>query len=408
MVQPVDVAGRRRADFESHRQDPPAAHGTDHSWNFAAVEIIPMQRVPPPITWPTPADIVYGTPLDDAQLNATTEVAGTFVYTPPAGTVLNAGSNQMLSVTFTPANSTTIYGPATATVPLTVLKAPSFVTWSGPAGIASGTALTAAQLNATANLPGTFVYSPVAGTILSAGSNQPLSVTFTPDDSNHQTVVTTVFVNVTATTPAVIWNVPAPIVYGAALGAGQLNASAGVPGTFAYTPAAGTILPARARTLSVTFTPTDVAYAPSSKTVPLTVLKASPVITWTTPANIVSGIALSGTQLNAVVAAPAGTLAYSPAAGTVLLAGPSQRLTVTFTPTDTANYNVVSAAGADHRGQRRGRRDAGEDRHHDRRVRSATRPGTQASRTWCLRRTATCGGSSRCRRIMTRSVIARS
>ena len=46
---------------------------TDHSWNFAAVEIIPMQRVPPPITWPTPADIVYGTPLDDTQLNATTD-----------------------------------------------------------------------------------------------------------------------------------------------------------------------------------------------------------------------------------------------------------------------------------------------------------------------------------------------
>jgi hypothetical protein len=35
---------------------------TDHSWNFAAVEIIPMQRVPPPMTWPTPADIVYGNP----------------------------------------------------------------------------------------------------------------------------------------------------------------------------------------------------------------------------------------------------------------------------------------------------------------------------------------------------------
>ena len=86
---------------------------------------MPMQRVPPPITWPTPADIVYGTPLDDAQLNATTEVAGTFVYTPPAGTILNAGSNQTLSVTFTPANSTTIYGPATATVPLNVLKAPT-------------------------------------------------------------------------------------------------------------------------------------------------------------------------------------------------------------------------------------------------------------------------------------------
>ena len=189
----------------------------DHSWNFAAVEIIPMQRVPPPITWPTPADVVYGTPLDETQLNATTEVAGTFVYTPPSGTVLNAGPNQTLSVTFTPANSTTIYGPATATVSLNVTKAPSFVTWFNPTDITYGTALGAAQLNASASLPGTFVYSPAAGAILSAGNNQPLSVTFTPDDPNYQTVVSTVFVNVTATTPVVIWNAPAPIIYGTAL-----------------------------------------------------------------------------------------------------------------------------------------------------------------------------------------------
>ena len=319
---------------------------TDHSWNFAAVEIIPMQRIPPPITWPTPADIVYGTPLDDTQLNATTEVAGTFVYTPPAGTFLNAGANQTLSVTFTPANSTTIYGPATATVPLNVLKAPSFVTWVNPADIAYGTALGAAQLNATANLPGTFVYSPPAGAILSAGNSQPLSVTFTPDDSNYQAVTTTVMINVTATTPVVIWSVPMPIVYGTALSGTQLNASAGVPGNFVYTPAAGTVLGAGSRTLSVTFTPTDTAFAPSTKTVPLTVLKATPVITWATPANIVAGTALSATQLNATVASPPGTLAYSPASGTVLPAGPAQRLAVTFTPTDTANYNVAGAAVA--------------------------------------------------------------
>jgi len=317
---------------------------TDHSWNFAAIEIIPMQRIPPPITWPTPADIVYGAALDDAQLNATTEVAGTFVYTPPAGTVLNAGANQTLSVTFTPANSTTIYGPATATVSLNVLKAPSFVTWLNPADITYGTALSASQLNATANLPGTFVYSPPVGTILSAGNSQPLSVTFTPDDANYQTVTTAVMINVTATTPAVTWNPPMAIVYGTALSGTQLNASAGVPGTFVYTPAAGAVLAAGARTLSVTFTPTDTAFAPSTKTVPLTVLKATPVISWATPANIVAGTALSATQLNATVATPPGTLVYSPAAGTVLAAGPSQRLAVTFTPTDTANYNVASAA----------------------------------------------------------------
>ena len=40
---------------------------------------------------------------------------GTFVYTPPAGTVLNAGAAQTLSVTFTPTDAANYTG-ATATV----------------------------------------------------------------------------------------------------------------------------------------------------------------------------------------------------------------------------------------------------------------------------------------------------
>ncbi len=41
----------------------------------------------PQITWPTPADIVYGTQLSGAQLNATAAVSGTFVYSPQRGHV---------------------------------------------------------------------------------------------------------------------------------------------------------------------------------------------------------------------------------------------------------------------------------------------------------------------------------
>jgi len=73
----------------------------------------------PPITWSTPANIVYGTALGAAQLNATSSVGGVFTYTPPAGTVLNAGS-QVLSVTFNPAN-TSSYVPVTTNVTLVVL-----------------------------------------------------------------------------------------------------------------------------------------------------------------------------------------------------------------------------------------------------------------------------------------------
>jgi hypothetical protein len=42
-----------------------------------------------------------------------------------------------------------------------VLKASTTISWSGTGGnITYGTALSATQLNATANVPGSFVYSP--------------------------------------------------------------------------------------------------------------------------------------------------------------------------------------------------------------------------------------------------------
>jgi len=59
------------------------------------------------------------------------------------------------------------------------------ITWPKPADITYGTALSPTQLNATANVPGTFVYTPAAGTVLSAAAVQLLSVTFTPSDLVH-------------------------------------------------------------------------------------------------------------------------------------------------------------------------------------------------------------------------------
>ena len=72
----------------------------------------------PTIIWATPAAIPYGTALSGTQLDASSTVAGTFAYTPAAGTVLAAGT-QTLSVTLTPTD-TTDYTTATAIVSLTV------------------------------------------------------------------------------------------------------------------------------------------------------------------------------------------------------------------------------------------------------------------------------------------------
>src|SRR6185295_8441753 len=60
-----------------------------------------------------------GTPLGATQLNASANVEGTFVYTPPSGTVLGVGAGQTLSVAFTP-TSTGNFNTASATTPITV------------------------------------------------------------------------------------------------------------------------------------------------------------------------------------------------------------------------------------------------------------------------------------------------
>ena len=96
------------------------------------------------------------------------------------------------------------------------------------------------------------------------------------------------------------------------------------------------------QTLHVDFTPNDAAnYNTASKDVTINVSKATPTITWSNPADITYGTALSNTQLNASASVP-GSFVYDPASGTVLSAG-THTLNVTFTPTDTANYTNAIA-----------------------------------------------------------------
>lgn len=227
---------------------------TDYTAATGTVTLTVSQATPV-LTWGTPAPISYGTALGVAQLNATSNVAGTFSYSPAAGTVLAPGV-QTLTAIFTPAD-TTDYTSASASVTLTVVKATPTITWPTPNPIVYGTPLSSAQLNATANVPGTFSYSPAAGVVLRAGA-QTLSVTFTPSNSaDYNSATATVSLIVMKATPAITWTTPVPINQGFPLGPMQLDATASVAGTFIYSPAAGTVLAAGNQTLTTSFTPTD-------------------------------------------------------------------------------------------------------------------------------------------------------
>ena len=221
-------------------------------------------------------------------------------------------------------------------------QAAPVITWANPAGITYGMALSAVQLNATASVPGAFVYTPAAGSIPAAGTDT-LSVTFTPTDTtNYSTATTTVQIVVSQSAPVITWAPPANITYGTALVRYAVECDCLCTWrSFVYTPAAGTVPAAGTDTLSVTFTPTDTTnYSTVTKTVSLTVTQAAPVITWAPPAGIAYGTALSSTQLNASASVP-GALVYAPAAGTIPAAG-TDTLSVTFTPTDTTNYTTIT------------------------------------------------------------------
>src|SRR5207247_7061070 len=128
-------------------------------------------------------------------LNATASVAGRFVYTPAAGTVLNGGAGQTLHVDFTPTD-TTNYNTSSKNVAINVLKTTPMITWNNPADISYGTALGGTQLNATGSVAGTFVYTPAAGTVLNGGAGQTLHVAFTPTDTtNYNTASKDVAIN---------------------------------------------------------------------------------------------------------------------------------------------------------------------------------------------------------------------
>ena len=113
--------------------------------------------------------------------------------------------------------------------------------------------------------------------------------------------------------PAIVWATPAPIIYGTALSGVQLDASSSLPGTFSYSPAAGTVLSVGPQTLEAAFTPADtVDYTGATATVALTVLPATPILTVTPSSNpvLVSNPVTFTAILSSVVSPPSGTVTF--------------------------------------------------------------------------------------------------
>jgi hypothetical protein len=184
----------------------------------------------------------------------------------------------------------------------------------------------------------------LATSALSAGSHS-ITAVYTDSSSFAGSTSSTVSQTVNKADPTVnAWPTASAITYGQTLTSSTLSAGSATPaGNFNWTtpamaPNAGTALQ------GMTYTPTDTAnYNTFSVSVSVTVNKATPVVTtWPTASAITYGQTLASSILSGGSATPAGSFAFTtlstaPNVGTALQ-------NVTYTPTDTANYNTVSGS----------------------------------------------------------------
>ena len=254
------------------------------------------------------------------------------------------------AVTFTGAPAAAQYG-ATFTV-IATTNASSMPSIGGTPGICSVGAVTGSPSSSSALVTMTsgtgtctltanwaadaFFFAASAMQTTNATLANP-SVTFTgaPTSAGNGSAFT-----VTATSTAGT----APAITGTAglCTAGPVSGSSPATSLITMTAGSGTC------TMTATWA-ADSNYLGATATQTTTAGPAAPTITWVPASPITYGTALGAAQLNAAASfngnSVAGTFAYTPVAGTVLLVG-TRTLSVTFTPTDTVNFSTATATAS--------------------------------------------------------------
>jgi len=289
----------------------------------------------PSVTWPSPAPIVYGTALGAAQLNATANVPGTFVYSPAAGAVLGAGSH-VLSATFTPADPEHYTG-SSATRALTVVRAPLSVTANNavkpfgaplppfsvtPSGFVNGDSMASLagaltfSTPATSSSPvGTYAVVPqgltaanytvayVSGTLTVARADTAVSVVIAPNPAGFNQPVT-----YTASVAVLAPGAGAPTGVVQFFDGGTLVGTAPLAGGYASLTTNG--LAAGSHAISATYSG-DASFAASSATAALTVQPSSTSSTTTVTSTRNPASVGQSVTFRATVSAPSGGVSGS-------------------------------------------------------------------------------------------------
>ena len=318
--------------------------------------VIASNRKIPVIHWDEPDNIYYKTLLSKDQLNAKSDIPGTFHYSPPEGTMLEVGEMQELRVVFYPYDSMA-YEETDMSVDITVVPQvnPQLI-WN-PADIEYGAPLSEQQLNAVCiNHSGTFDYNRNKRNtkMLQVNNNQILYTIFCPSDPvKYATIKMSSYVKVIKATPYIEWEVPSHIYEGQKLDKTILNARVipvqenDLQGIIYYSPDIGAKLRAGQHSLTASFI-TDAKclhlYNKTAKiNVTLKVLrKEKPTILCPSPLcePIYHMTKLVDLQLQVTTEGNIdGTFTYDPDGSCILPVGMNS-IIVTFTPSDKLRYET--------------------------------------------------------------------
>jgi hypothetical protein len=299
---------------------------TDYASSISGTIPLNGSQATQTITFPAPTSpLTYG--VSTITLTATTSsglpvsytVTGPATVSGSALTVTGAGS---VVVTATQTGDTSYLAATPVSRSITVNKAVPVLTWPTPAPIGYGTALSNAQLDATAtglsgaSLGGSFTYNPLAGTVPAAGP-QSLQVSFAPTDTTDYTTATSsVTLTVNGATLQVTAN-NATKVYGTANPTFTGTVSGELPGksfTESFTSTATTGSPAGSYAIVPSVTGATVAdYTQTITNGTLAVTKAGSTTTVSaspTAVSLVQTVTLTAAVISQTSGTPTGTVTF--------------------------------------------------------------------------------------------------
>lgn len=270
-----------------------------------------------------------GTPLADGVQSDGSTISGAATT---ALTITNVRATEKGDYTLTVSNTLDGYNVAAS------LLAPGSLPVSATSSAATLTVNSTAAAISLSDL--NFVYdgSPKSPTVTTDPVGLAVQLTYngsstTPTDAGSYTVSATFTdpnysgsatgtLMIAQATPVLAWSAPAPLLFGTPLSATQLDATASVAGSFAYSPATDTVLGVGAnQLLSAQFSPADATnYAPAAITTTVTVNAATASVVLSGLTQVYTGTPIAAT-VTTVPANLAVTVTYNGATNLPTAAG---------------------------------------------------------------------------------------